>query len=522
MKKNILLLLPILLLSGCNKETSSSLSNNSNINKKEFIKAKFKNFDDTILEETIVEKGKSAVYTKEAPLRPTTDKQQYIYSFSGWDKDLNNINENSIIKPTYQIIDKSSIVNGDYEYRKMYNIIDKNLKLIGYELYKYNNFDFDRELTIPETYLNLPILRIGEACFMDANVNKINLPSTIEVIESYAFNSCYNLESVNIPSKTKVIHYSAFYASLKLKKINLNNVIFLGENNLHLCPSLENIKVNENNSQFISNKGILYYNNAYDTLVKVPENIISISFLDSMKEVLEGSLSRLVKIEEVTLPKRIKELPKDLFREAKIKKITIEGKVRTISENAFHSCLNLKEVVLNENVETIKDRAFYKCEKLEKINFPDSLVSIGEFAFAYCLSLKEFHISENLENINYGALDEQDSLEKFTIDERNNYFKVFDDCLYSYDLKELLRVPQKKTNINYSNKIETIGSGSFYKCQNLREINLPNTINHIQDYAFYFVNQIYNLTIPDSVLIIDEAAFVLMENLSEIKLPKDL
>lgn len=501
--KQLLLISSILFVTSC-KPSSNKIT------------VTFKNGDET-LEIVTGEKG-LIIYDGDIPSR-MSDDSNFEYDFIGWNKDLSKIKNNCVINSTYQAIKLDEFDDGEYTYREIYN--DSLTTLIGYEIRYYNNFEYDGTLSLPETYNNLPILRIGEACFMDTLISEIALPSTIRVIDSYAFNTIENLTSLNIPDSCRVIkNASIFYAS-KLTTINLNRVEFIGIDNFHLCPKLDQIMTNPSNNTFTSENGVLYTKD-YSTLIKVAENVSSLHLNDKLRILKEESLSRLMNLEYVEIPKNVSEIPTKLFFESKVKRVSLKGNIKIIGERAFSHCKSMEEIELPNTIQIILDRAFYHCESLLTITLPNSLESIGEFSLAYCYSLQALTIPSSLKEIGYGALDEQSSLQRFIVDENNNYFSSFDDCLYSNDYSELLRVPETKENIVFNDSTTIIGSGALYKCQNISELEIPNTIVEIKDYAFYFMNNINNLNIPDTVLIIGEGAFQSMEELTSIHLPVNL
>ncbi|MBR0509872.1 MAG: InlB B-repeat-containing protein, partial [Clostridia bacterium] len=62
--------------------------------------ASFVNYDNTFLEAYIVPAGGTAAYDGETPVRPTDEL--HVYIFSGWDKDLTDMQENTVFTAQYE------------------------------------------------------------------------------------------------------------------------------------------------------------------------------------------------------------------------------------------------------------------------------------------------------------------------------------------------------------------------------------------------------------------------------------
>jgi hypothetical protein len=71
----------------------------------------------------------------------------------------------------------------------------------------------------------------------------------------------------------------------------------------------------------------------------------------------------------------------DAFSLSNIKKITIKGNVKTISEGAFEYCKKLKSVVIKEGVKSIESSAFYECTALRTISIPKSVTKLSDQCF---------------------------------------------------------------------------------------------------------------------------------------------
>ena len=90
------------------------------------------------------------------------------------------------------------------------------------------------------------------------DISNYEIPSTVEIIEKYAFQNCTSLTSVTIPDSVTSISGSAFIG----------------------CNKLERIDVSENNDTYSSVDGILYNKEKTEMLI-VPEGNKSIGIIET-------------------------------------------------------------------------------------------------------------------------------------------------------------------------------------------------------------------------------------------------
>ena len=90
------------------------------------------------------------------------------------------------------------------------------------------------------------------------DISNYEIPSTVEIIEKYAFQNCTSLTSVTIPDSVTNISGSAFIG----------------------CNKLERINVSENNDTYSSVDGILYNKEKTEMLI-VPEGNKSIGIIET-------------------------------------------------------------------------------------------------------------------------------------------------------------------------------------------------------------------------------------------------
>lgn len=142
----------------------------------------------------------------------------------------------------------------------------------------------------------------------------------IRTIGLSAFYKCNNLTNINIPFYIKDIDENAFEGCENLTLFSFNGSILILENNLFKnCKRLNHIIYN--------------------------------CFLDNSDYSFgEGTFYGCESLTQLTLPKKIKELPDYLFYNCKtLTNIIIPESVKKIGEYTFEGCYNIKEVTINED-----------------------------------------------------------------------------------------------------------------------------------------------------------------------------
>lgn len=154
-------------------------------------------------------------------------------------------------------------------------------------------------------------------------------------------------------------------------------------------------------------------------------------------------------------------------------------------------CYNLRNmcaVVLPQNLKTIEEEAFSFCFNLKEIVFPDGLEEIGEEAFLMS-GLQSVTIPASVKMIRESAFRVCENLVSFTIEEN-----------------------EKPGFVIY------LGSRMFEDCSKLRDLSLSNCVLHIPNEFCQKCNSLTNVDLPESVLTIDAWAFGRCHNLETVKI----
>ena len=159
-----------------------------------------------------------------------------------------------------------------------------------------------------------------------------------------------------------------------------------------------------------------------------------------------------------------------------------DSHVKTIEEEAFSNCRNLRKFVGNHILAQIRAKAFESCENLEIIQRIGGVQYIECFAFSGCTSLKEITFGSNLFDFDQRAFKGCTSLENFFSSERN----FFDEngIIYKNSRNNLYCFPPgRKEGYFFDQYIESVLGGAFFECNYLTEICLPG-VKYILDNAF--------------------------------------
>lgn len=136
------------------------------------------------------------------------------------------------------------------------------------------------------------------------------------------------------------------------------------------------------------------------------------------------------------------------------------SKLQVVSKYAFYNNSYLEEIDLSNctNLTRIEDGAFENCVNLKKVILPDSVVSIGKNAFRGCTKLESSNNTQilNLKNVTY----------------------IGPNAFYGCSGTEF------KT-INLPSTLVTLGTQSFYNCENLEAITIPESVTQVGDATFY-------------------------------------
>lgn len=200
------------------------------------------------------------------------------------------------------------------------------------------------------------------------------------------------------------------------------------------------------------------------------------------------------------------------YADTKIEKVIILEGVKSIGDEMFLNCRDIKSVEIPESVISIGKSAFENCSSLESIVVPDGVDYIGKAAFKGCDNLETVQLSGNAdidEDILKGCKDlrsieiGENHLRKAESNEgvlfarsNNRTYNVASNKL------ELLRYPPNRDASEYriSSEVDSIAGFAFENANQLNKVEIPTSVKYIPSDAFYGANPALKVLYKGSIL----------------------
>lgn len=226
---------------------------------------------------------------------------------------------------------------------------------------------------------------------------------------------------------------------------------------------------------------------------------------------------------EVYIPDGITTIAKHAFSaKENVESIFMPDSVNELESHAIDYMQNLKKVKLSTNIKVISWGNFNACDSIEVVDFLENVEEIERDTFTG-INLKKVYIPSSVKKISGGAFaTKTDSSRKIeaVLDKNNKHFVCKDNCIFSKDMKTLIRCfPSGRIKkFIVPDSVETIGSFAFEHCF-YRQIEMNDNVVNLGRYAFASCHKLKEIRLSEKITIIPEGAFILCINLEKINIP---
>ncbi len=286
--------------------------------------------------------------------------------------------------------------------------------------------------------------KMGTWTFVGSGLEKLELPASLEVLGTAAFNGCSKLKTVTVADGSQLQ--------------------MVGQYSFAGCTSLESFK-------FLgSSVAVTIGKNAFSGDTKLPTFTIP----GTVTTIEEGAFNGCSAMTGVTF--------------------ATPAQITTIGPGAFQNA-GLLSIHLPESVTTIEQSAFNSCQKLTKIDIPAATTSIDPKAFQFCGSLTA--INAAADNPKYSSVDgfllskDKKTLIAFPPGKASTYYTMLPPTIEKIGPYAFYYV-QKLENVTIPEKVNKIDEHAFDMCKQLNTIaflsKTPIPDANVHTTAFYAPN----------------------------------
>ncbi|ELP87137.1 hypothetical protein EIN_497020 [Entamoeba invadens IP1] len=248
--------------------------------------------------------------------------------------------------------------------------------------------------TIPESD---NVLFIGNGCFADAELTKIEIPSQIVSLGDFAFVNCSYLTEIKVPKSVSYIGKSCFKSCGRLESFTGRGVVCVGYHAFYQCSSLRSVEFARDFSVigqrcfagcFMLSKIDL------KSVSKIPRGCFENCF--GLKEVVSSefllrigvsSFRKCSNLRNFRVPKSVIKIGDSAFEECGVVFCEVPETCETIGKACFQRCEDLIAVTLGNKIQRISNEAFSHCTSLSYVKLPEQVESVGKNAFYGCQKL---------------------------------------------------------------------------------------------------------------------------------------
>ncbi len=371
--------------------------------------------------------------------------------------------------------------------------------------------------------INLPKLQYaGKNAFSGLSISYLDLPNIIK-ISALAFERTIFLARVNLPSSLEYIDSTAFQSTANGCTFYIYDGTIAKDFVVKNFYQYQDVSTTNNSFAYTTTSDNEIYITGYNG--DIPETLTIPSYINSLPvtKICSVAFRNCLSIYNLNLSK-VTEIEEYAFIGcSNLQSVTLNS-IETIQQEAFKNCANLSEVNIY-NVKTIGDGAFYNCPSLLKVKLSKDITSIGSKSLGYLNDdqlIPTFELyghkgtptetyAQNL-SITFHAIFNQLSSFYFDYYDNNGRTDIYIQLVDSYASGSLILPSSYNGYV-----ISKIGAEAFMNCSFITGITLPSTITSIEERAFYECSMLEEINL-DNVTYIGEKAFTNCSSLLQVNL----
>lgn len=183
--------------------------------------------------------------------------------------------------------------------------------------------------------------------------------------------------------------------------------------------------------------------------------------------------------------------------------------VTSVEKGAFGTNLEITDISFGKNLKSLEEDAFYTCPELKKIQFSEGLEKVGSYALGAC-GFTELNLPKSLKYISDYAFTANDQLKKVTFPSGVNKWgaESFSEC-------------RALEEVTFSDGAVSVGKGAFTNDEALKKVTLPASFKEIGAESFWGCTALTKIELPEGLTTIGDNAFA-DSGITELKVPESL
>ena len=325
---------------------------------------------------------------------------------------------------------------------------------------------------------------LGAYSFAYSNVNKLELPEGLTVINAGAFTRS-RLREIVLPGSLRDIPDQCFMDCIDLEKVTLGSEIeYIGREAFARCYSLSAFTIPENSSLKVID----------DVAFSGCGGITSFAPFENSVTTIGERAFQGTGIQEVKLKEQIKAIDPYAFANSSVETVSI----------ADDSVLEALPMGLFEN-----------CGNLHTINIPENIKQIGASCFAGT-DLNNVLLHKKIEFVEYGAFLNCNNLTDIDVAAENRFYYSVNGVLYADTTLHTYPVGKENTTFTIPDEVTVVGDSAFRGSRNLREIIFGQNVEYLGQESFKYCDGLTELNFNPAMREVGLSAFEYCVNLTDI------
>ena len=407
-------------------------------------------------------------------------------------------------------------------------------------------------------------------------LTELVIPSEITSINGFTFYGYTSLTSVDIHNQVASIGRSVFSNCTGLTSVTIgNSVTSIGSGAFYGCSNLANVYCKPTTPPALDGTNVFDYGPSSGRQIYVPSASVdayktATNWSEYADQIVadpssSGASTSQYFIEYTSTDGNVvtpydsnvfgANIVSNVYENGK-GRITFDGPIATIGENAFKFCGTFTSISIPETITSIGDGAFDGCSNLTRVNIsnlaawlkitfssayshplcsgadlylngnklteltiPSEITSLNAYVFYNCSSLTSVTIHDKVTSIGSYAFEYCLNLTRVNISNLAAWLKITFSDVYSNPLinkADLYLNGNRLTELTIPSEITSINGFTFSGCTSLTSVAIHNQVASIGRSVFSSCTGLTSVTIGNSVTSIDELAFYRCSNLVEI------